>query len=85
MGREGEIGRRPDLLQLVDQYRSLLEEINRYKLRGAGLGSEARRHRESLDEGADDERLRELERCILELREKIEAKRKDINGLNGRR
>jgi hypothetical protein len=85
VGGEGKPERDPDFLRLVEEYRSLLEEITRCKLSGARLGGEARRRREALGEGAYDERLRELEKRILELRERIEAKRKDIDGLNGRR
>lgn len=81
MAEEG----RPDLLRMVDEYRSILEEIGRLKMRGAGLGSEARRRREGPGEAGDEpEGIEGLEREIAELRERIAARQREIEGLGGR-
>ncbi len=81
-----ESGERPDLLRLVDEYRSLLEEIKRCKLSGAQLGGEAGRMREAAGEAPEGgRRLEEVERRIIELRELIYGKRAAIEDLDKRR
>ncbi len=71
------------LMELVDRYRALLEEIAHFKIKGAALMSSSDKRRELEGEPDDKAReTRELEREINELRGKILAKEAEIRRLN---
>ncbi|MBN2025225.1 MAG: hypothetical protein JW854_00480 [Actinobacteria bacterium] len=77
--------RETDLLKLVDRYKAMLDDIARYKMRGAALGgSPAARRKMKHELDTKTREAEELEREIDELRARIMAREAEIRKLGKR-
>jgi hypothetical protein len=72
------------LMELVDRYKALLDEIAHYKMRAAILGGGASKRQELKGElDRKSKEIEEMERELVELRGRIHSKELEIKKLQG--